>query len=342
MPPFTLLTLYCVGILFASLLGGAAPSLVRVTHTKMQVIISLVGGLMLGVGLLHLLPHGIAEIQSAGDISSKHAVDLTVGWALFGLLVMFFLIRAFHFHQHDTAEVESHECRESSRTSGTLSGHGENHTHQDPDDRADEDFGAAHRHEGHFPAASHLSWIGVAAGLSLHTLIDGLALGAAVMAESHHDDVSIAAGLAVFFAILLHKPLDAMSITALMQAGGLSLRKCHFVNLAFAMMCPAGVLLLVFGADTLSSDAHLFVGCALGFSAGVFLCISLGDLLPELQFHSHDRAKLSAALLAGIALAWAIGFLEPPHAHDHKPSADHHGAPGLDDVHGDAEHGDDR
>ena len=38
----------------------------------------------------------------------------------------------------------------------------------------------------------------------------------------------------------------------------------------------------------------------LAFSAGTFLCIALSDLLPELQFHAHDRWKLSAALLAGV------------------------------------------
>ncbi len=48
---------------------------------------------------------------------------------------------------------------------------------------------------------------------------------------------------------------------------------------------------------------------------GVFLCISLSDLLPEMEFHSHNRIRLSVALILGIATAWGIGFLEPKHAH---------------------------
>jgi zinc and cadmium transporter len=65
------------------------------------------------------------------------------------------------------------------------------------------------------------------------------------------------------------------------------------------------------------------VGCALAFSAGVFLCISLGDLLPELHFHTHDRVKLSAALLLGITISYALGYLEP-HPHElPSPSAPH-------------------
>jgi zinc and cadmium transporter len=58
---------------------------------------------------------------------------------------------------------------------------------------------------------------------------------------------------------------------------------------------------------------YLIVGCALAFSAGVFLCISLADLLPELAFHAHDRFPLTMMLFLGVALAWLIGFLEPPH-----------------------------
>jgi zinc and cadmium transporter len=85
---------------------------------------------------------------------------------------------------------------------------------------------------------------------------------------------------------------------------------------------PLGVAFFFFGADRLSDDRfHLVVGSALGFSAGAFLCIATSDLLPELQFHSHDRVKLSIALLLGLALAWAIVLVEGAghghHHHDH-------------------------
>jgi zinc and cadmium transporter len=69
---------------------------------------------------------------------------------------------------------------------------------------------------------------------------------------------------------------------------------------------------------------------ALAFSAGTFICIASSDLLPELQFHRHDRVGLSAALLVGLALAGTIARLESSvaQAHDHSHGAhDHsHGA----------------
>ena len=142
-----------------------------------------------------------------------------------------------------------------------------------------------------------------------------MALGAAIQADTLGHAASGLFSVGVFAAIVLHKPLDAMSITSLMVASGWSLRSRWLVNTVFALMCPLGALLFFWGVEQINVDQGLLVGAALAFSAGVFLCISLSDLLPEVQFHKHDSAKLTLALLLGITLAYAIGFLEPEHAH---------------------------
>lgn len=273
MRPALLLPLYCVLIVAGSLLGGWLPSRVRLTHTRMQVTISFVAGLMLGVAVYHMLPHAAHYTRS---------LDQAVWWLMIGLVTMFFLIRAFHFHDHGPIDGEA------------VGEHAHGHGH---------DHGHSHR----------VSWVGVAIGLALHTAIDGVALATSVVAEAEHGAAAGLFGVGTFLAVLLHKPLDALSITSLMAAGGWSPRLRHLVNLGFALMCPLGAAVAYFG---LGSEPGPVVGCALAFSAGVFLCIALGDLLPEIQFHRHDRLKLSVALLLGIAVAYAIGFLET-HGHDH-------------------------
>ena len=55
--PSTLLLIYCVCIVLASLAGGWLPSVLRLTHLRMQLTMSMVAGLMLGVALLHMVPH---------------------------------------------------------------------------------------------------------------------------------------------------------------------------------------------------------------------------------------------------------------------------------------------
>lgn len=276
MSPVVILLIYSLLIVAASLAGGWATSWVRLSHTRLQTVISFVAGLMLGVGLLHMVPHSVAYTDS---------LDYTLMLTLVGLLGMFFLIRAFDFHHHGEAEHE-------------------------------------HEHHGESCRASHpFSWVGVAIGLAVHTAIDGIALAAAVMTEAGHAAGSGFGllGIGTFLVIVLHKPLDALSITSLMAASGRSLAARRATNVGFALMCPLGALLFFFGF----SGHPEIVGAALAFAAGTFICIALADLLPELQFHSHDRIKLSTALLLGIALAYGIGLLE---GHNHGGIDDHNHA----------------
>ena len=62
--PSWLLAIYCVLALLAALAGGALPNLVKLTHTRLQVAVSFVAGLMLGLSLLGLLPHAMHELRS--------------------------------------------------------------------------------------------------------------------------------------------------------------------------------------------------------------------------------------------------------------------------------------
>ncbi len=296
--PTVLLVIYATCITAASFAGGWLPSMLRLTHDRMQFVVSFVAGLMLGVALFHLLPHAAHETGS---------LDRAIWWTMIGLLTTFFLVRAFHFHQHGPAESSDEPAR-------FAQGH-------------DHDCPGHHAQELATLELNPLSWVGVTLGLGIHTFIDGVALAASVAADAEDHADGRLLGLGTFLAVLLHKPLDAMSITSLMQVGRWSRLWMRLVNAAFALICPIGAAVFYLGVryGGLAASA---VGCAVAFAAGVFLCISLGDLLPEVQFHRHDRFKLSALLLLGVALAWGIGFLEPDHAHDlpAAPAAHEHGA----------------
>ncbi len=298
-----LLTIYCICVAAASLAGGVLPSLVKLTHRHMQFLMSFVGGLMLGVALLHLLPHAVSQ---------QISIDTAMGWTLGGLLTMFLLIRVFHVHAHEHGD-----------TSDLVDDHA-HHSHDGPCEHH-------HEHHSHAPGQHPFSWVGLALGLSLHTLIDGLALGAAVIAEANHNHGFALFGLGTFLAVALHKPLDALSITSLMAAGGWSRGSIQTANIIFALMCPLGAFAAAWGLTGIFGEQHWALGCALAFAAGVFLCIALADLLPEVAFHAHDRFQLTVALFLGIALAWGIGFLEPAHTHhSHETEQNQHSHNGHD------------
>jgi zinc and cadmium transporter len=151
-----------------------------------------------------------------------------------------------------------------------------------------------------------LSWVGTALGMTLHSLLDGLALAASVMAAKKGEDSL--AGLGVALVVILHKPFDAMAVTTLMTASGSSRNSRHLLNGLFSLASPLGAVLFMVGASQFADSNAVFLGSSLAFCTGTFLCISCSDLLPELQFHSHDRFKLSIALLAGLGVAMLIKY----------------------------------
>jgi zinc and cadmium transporter len=275
--PNWLLTIYCALVLLASLAGGWLLLIIRPTHARLQLAISFVAGLMLGIALLHFLPDAAEQL---------HSVDRTAAWMLGGFLAMFFLQRFFHFHHHDTPEGDPEDCD------------AHEHVHD-------------HEHHAHTLAdksAQQLSWVGTALGMTLHSLLDGLALAASV--EAGAQGHTRLAGFGVALVVILHKPFDAMAVSALMTVSGSSRLSRHVLNGFFALVSPIGAILFYFGASHVADSNAAFLGCALAFCAGTFLCIASSDLLPELQFHSHDRFKLSVALLMGLSVAVIIKHFE--------------------------------
>ena len=249
------------------------------THTRIQMVMSFVAGFILGVALYHLLPHGLVMIPGPG------AVEKAVGLMMFGIILMVLLLRIFHFHQHEFGDKAGDFPHE----------HAHEHTHE------------------HANPESRL--IGVCLGLGLHTMTEGIALGTSIRVGEIHGDEAGLAGLGVFLAILLHKPLDAFSIIGLLQAAGHSLRTRIAVNIGFAMLCPVVALLTFWGIGFLGHWEEEVVGYVLVLAAGAFLCISLSDLLPEIHFHSHDRVKLTVCFLTGIVLAYGLYFIESGAVH---------------------------
>jgi zinc and cadmium transporter len=229
--------------------------------------------------------------SEAGGIDHD-SLDPIMLAATAGFLVMFFVERFASFHHHEAPEST---CE-----------HGHDHSQE-------------HDH-AHKPVGN-ITWIGAALGLTLHSLLEGVALASSVMAANVLHPGLAAAGFGTFLVILLHKPFDAMTLTTLFSAGAKAGGRVHLLNLLFALVVPVGAGLFMLGVG--SADATT-VSLALAFSAGTFLCIAGSDLLPELQFHRHDRFALSLMLALGVGVAWGVGRLESrTHGHDHAPAAAH-------------------
>lgn len=289
----TTLVVFCLAVVGISLIGGLVPLGKSLSHARLQMYLSGSAGAMLGAAFFHMMPEAVR-------LGSPN----TLSWAAIGLLALFLLERFFAFHHHESPEVPNDPCP--------------THRHEHSGGRGH----AAGLSDAEAPGggaspskSASLHWKAATFGLAVHSLVGGVALASAsaANAELHHGVGPAAWG--VFIATVLHKPADALTIVSLMLRAGAPRPLAHAVNLAFGLMIPAGVILFFLGVNRLDpTTGQALTAAALAFSAGTFLCIALSDLLPELQFHSHDRLKLSMFLLMGFGLMAFATLLEGPEA----------------------------
>ena len=296
--PFEWLAIYSFVILAVSLLGGSVPLLGKVTHSRLQLYLSLSAGVMLGASFFHVMPDAM-EMAGAG-----------FGWWMsLGAVGLFCIERFIAPHSHEASSKLQME-----------------HEHEP---------GCEHDHE-HRAAPSVSGWMAVL-GLTIHTFMNGVGLAGAVQFDLQQESHGswVLPGLALFLAIGLHKPADALAISTVLSRKGVAVGKIKLVQVGFALMVPIGAaaFMLTKGAMKESLQNQL-TGAALAFSAGTFLFIALSDLLPEVQFHRHDRVPLFLALVIGVLFMGFIALLEPHDEGEHKHDAGPANGARHDDHHG--------
>ncbi len=133
-----------------------------------------------------------------------------------------------------------------------------------------------------------------AAGLSLHSLIDGLGIGLAF-----HLDTGT--GLLVFLAVVTHDFADGLNTV------GFILRQSDDRRAAMrwlALDATAPLAGAIVGASIAVSEHTL--GYLLSAYAGFFLYMGATDLLPEA--HEHPSRSRVALTVVGFAATWAVAF----------------------------------
>ncbi|HBL52039.1 MAG: hypothetical protein A3D24_02420 [Candidatus Blackburnbacteria bacterium RIFCSPHIGHO2_02_FULL_39_13] len=157
-----------------------------------------------------------------------------------------------------------------------------------------------HHHEGHVKTLK-TSLPLVISGDTIHNFIDGLAIATAFLVDPK-------LGFVVAVATFLHELPHEMGDFGLMLAAGWKKPKIILVNLLSAMstFLGAGVALL-FSANFENSLVSL-----LAIAGGLFLYISLSDLLPEVQEEQKDIPwHQSSLFIGGVVLVWLMTTILP-------------------------------
>ncbi len=153
--------------------------------------------------------------------------------------------------------------------------------------RDDTEHAQAHAHVGAFGAA----------GLSLHSFVDGLGIGLAF-------DLSTSTGLLVFAAVISHDFADGLNTVGfVLRQSGDRERAVRWLRIdALAPLVGA-----IIGTTLSISEANL--GMALAVYAGFFLFMGATDLLPHA--HEHPSGKRVALTLAGFGVIFLLSLI--PH-----------------------------
>jgi zinc transporter, ZIP family len=142
---------------------------------------------------------------------------------------------------------------------------------------------AAHRHVGLLGAI----------GMSLHSLLDGVALAAGLT-------VGGGLGLVIAIVVVVHRFSDGIGIVSLLVASRTPQRE---IFRWVALVAIAPVVGAIIGLLLPMPDEAL--GWLLGIFAGFFLYIGAAELLPEA--HRSDRSRwVVAATLAGVVAIYAV------------------------------------
>ena len=131
-------------------------------------------------------------------------------------------------------------------------------------------------------------------GISLHSLLDGLALGASLMLSQ--------LGPVVLLAVIIHKMPDGISITSILLAAGWRRRKVALLGVLFSLTTPAGAIIAYVFLRSLSPES---IATAIGISSGTFLAIATADILPQVHRIEERNPKTLVFLVLGLAVSWA-------------------------------------
>ncbi|XP_025113450.1 zinc transporter ZIP4-like isoform X2 [Pomacea canaliculata] len=149
----------------------------------------------------------------------------------------------------------------------------------------------------------HLVWM-IVVGDVIHNLADGLAIGAAF---SH----SLPLGLCTSLAVVCHELPHELGDFAILLSTGMPMKRALLLNVLTGLAAFVGL----YTGVALGSD-HLQRQWVLMSVAGMFLYVSLADLVPELvhYFRLFQNVRMflvqNVGLLSGFALMFGLVLLE--------------------------------
>ncbi|KAG1693485.1 Zinc transporter ZIP10 [Nymphon striatum] len=164
--------------------------------------------------------------------------------------------------------------------------------------------GHGHGHSHEVPASISAVAYMVIMGDGLHNFTDGLAIGAAFAAN-------ITGGFSTSIAVFCHELPHELGDFAVLLKSGMTTKQALFYNFISSILCFIGMLIGVAIGNLESVSNWVFAA-----AAGMFIYISLVDMVPQLQNHDSGKPKVTdlllhlAGIFSGVSLMLLIALYE--------------------------------
>lgn len=276
-------SIFVIVTLIVSLIGAFLPHMIKMNDRQTHLMISFSAGVFMGVLFLMLLPEAIHESIEHG----YSAID--VMYAVMGgfvaILITDIVLKHYHCskfkheheHDHDHEEHE-HQC--------CCHDHG-NHHHDDEDLGSPEDL---HSHD--------ITSLSAFIGLSIHAAFDGLALATAFI-------VGTEVGLTVLIGMCIHKLVVVFSLSSTFLMSNKKQQAMRYL-VAFCLISPLAAIVSYLFLDGIGTS---WTGIALSVSAGIFMFVTMCNMIPEAFHRKNLELKSLVLVLLGIVTVIAVVFI---------------------------------
>ncbi|MFJ3143855.1 ZIP family metal transporter [Streptomyces halstedii] len=151
------------------------------------------------------------------------------------------------------------------------------------------------RQAAHGAAEGRVPQVGLTAAAAMvgHSLMDGVALGAAFQ-------IGGGMGAAVALAVITHDFADGFNTYTMTSLYGNARRKALLMLFADALAPVAGAATTLF--FTLPEE---LLGCYIGFFGGALLYLAAAEILPEAH-HDHPARSTLLCTVAGVGFIWLV------------------------------------
>jgi len=274
-------------ILFISLiagmgtgLGGLIAVISKPSRKLFGFLMGITAGVMISLAFLELVNEAW---QMAGYLTATIGFGLGAGF----MLAIDYYAPHIRFGER---EVREGDCDEQTADRGEGPGRGKGIGPRDGRGRRRHNqLGLRFHRERKVDSALIKSGLLIAAGIAIHNLPEGFAVGAGFSLSKEF-------GLFIAVAILLHNIPEGMATALPLCEGGMYRRDALKMSILSGLVEPLGALL---AAGFLELFDGLLPG-ALAFAGGVMVFITLDELIPAAREHGHHHLTAVGIILGAM------------------------------------------